>query len=292
MPESNDNPSDIRKGGQFYSQVARQERWEHLVLTEVEQPTGLKIQRHEHELDYVSVVLDGYYAETNIEGSIELPPFTAIFNPSGVEHTAVVGQKGTRFFTVELNSGLLKQIDIELPGHPMVDLKRGALLWPALRMFWAFKSQTADPLILESHLMEMFGAFSSLQFTERTAPSWFSRVKDQLHSQFRENIRICDLAAEAGVHPVHLARVFRRQEGLTPGDYVQKLRIHAACKLLNDQETSLAGVATECGFADQSHFTRVFKKIMSSTPSQFRKIIFGNSASCSEKSFTVVVDTN
>ena len=121
--------------------------------------------------------------------------------------------------------------------------------------------------------MEILGSFTGLQFAGRTAPSWFSRVKDQLHSQFHENIRIGDLAAEAGVHPVHLARVFRRQEGLTPGDYVQKLRIRAACELLIHHETPLAGVATECGFADQSHFSRTFKKIMRATPSQFRSLL-------------------
>ena len=113
MPESSNNSGSLRRGGQFYSQVAKQESWEHLLLTEVRQPTGLKIPRHEHELDYVSVVLDGYYAESNAQGSIELPPFTAIFNPLGVVHTAEVGQKGTKFFTVELHTDLLKQIDVQ-----------------------------------------------------------------------------------------------------------------------------------------------------------------------------------
>jgi AraC-like DNA-binding protein len=80
-----------------------------------------------------------------------------------------------------------------------------------------------------------------------------------LHSQFRESLRVFDRAAEAGAHPVHLAREFRAQEKQTPGDYVQRLRVRAACDLLGDRDTSLAGVAADCGFSDQSHFTRTFK---------------------------------
>jgi transcriptional regulator GlxA family with amidase domain len=60
--------------------------------------------------------------------------------------------------------------------------------------------------------------------------------------------------------------VFRAQERQTPADYVQRLRVRAACDLLRDQDTSLAGVAVDCGFSDQSRFTRTFKKIAGATP--------------------------
>jgi AraC family transcriptional regulator len=96
----------------------------------------------------------------------------------------------------------------------------------------------------------MLGAVAGFRPRETTAPSWFYRVKDRLHSQFRESMRVCDLAAEAGVHPVHLARVFRVHESQTPGDYVQRLRVRAACDLLRDPDTSLAGVAADCNFIE------------------------------------------
>lgn len=277
MPESTED-SRQRKAGQFYSHIARQERCELLLLTEVQQAQALKVPVHEHELGYVTVVLDGYYAEDNAEGFVELPAFTTIFNPSGVVHSALIGRRGTQFFTIEFQSDLQKIIDVHLPDYPVVDPVRGAMLWPGLRMFSAFKTQTVDPLILESHLMELLGAVSDFRPVGRSAPLWFSRLKDQLHSEFRENIRIGDLAAEAGVHPIHLARVFRRHEKQTPGEYVQKLRIRAACQLLSDPEASLACVAAECGFADQSHFTRTFRKITGTTPGNFRDTLLLHSA--------------
>jgi AraC family transcriptional regulator len=90
---------------------------------------------------------------------------------------------------------------------------------------------------------------------------------------FREPLRMRDLARDAGVHPVHLARVFRKMEKRTPGEYQQRLQVRAACELLRDPEWPLAVIAAECGFADQSHFTRVFRRMTGTTPAQFRRAV-------------------
>jgi AraC family transcriptional regulator len=82
-----------------------------------------------------------------------------------------------------------------------------------------------------------------------------------------------DLAREAGVHPVHLARVFRKMERRTPGEYQQRLQVRSACDLLRDPEWPLAMIAAECGFADQSHFTRIFRRMTGTTPARFRQAV-------------------
>ena len=94
-----------------------------------------------------------------------------------------------------------------------------------------------------------------------------------MRAEFREHLRMGDLARDAGVHPVHLARVFRKLEKRTPGEYQQRLQLRAACELLRDPEWPLAAIAAECGFADQSHFTRVFRRMAATTPGQFRRAI-------------------
>ncbi|HVR24536.1 MAG TPA: AraC family transcriptional regulator [Candidatus Polarisedimenticolia bacterium] len=94
-----------------------------------------------------------------------------------------------------------------------------------------------------------------------------------MHQEFSDKIRMCDLADQAGVHPVHLARAFRRTERLTPGEYLQRLRVRAACRKLHDAEYPLAAIAMECGFADQSHLTRIFRKFTKTTPEQFRRTL-------------------
>ena len=82
-----------------------------------------------------------------------------------------------------------------------------------------------------------------------------------------------DLSREAGVHPVHVSRVFRRFSGMGVGEFVHRLRIREACERMMNPDTSLAGLSCELGFADQGHFTRTFRSIAGTTPGAFRAIL-------------------
>jgi AraC family transcriptional regulator len=277
MPENND-PGKLLRGGEFYSRIESRLRTNDVLLSELCQPCAREVPRHEHQLAYVTLVLKGNYLEGDHARLDELRPFTAVFNPSGTTHRTLIGPQGAAFFTIELRDRHLQQLGLRLPRQTLFDRGAGAMLWPGLRLYSAFKRQTADPLVLESDVMEILGAISELSSSaraplSRTVPPWFGRVKERLHQEFRDTIRMRDLADDAGVHPVHLARVFRMIERQTPGDYLQRLRVQAACHLLRNRDHPLATIAAECGFADQSHFTRVFKKKAGTTPAQFRNVV-------------------
>ena len=72
--------------------------------------------------------------------------------------------------------------------------------------------------------------------TEKQPPKWLLRVVEKLNEEFTENFSTAELATKANVHPVHLAAVFRRFHHETMGEYVQKLRIAHASKLLLDRK--------------------------------------------------------
>jgi len=275
MAEDNSRGKLLR-GGEFYSRVESRLNTDEALLSELRQLGSRSVPRHEHELAYITVILSDY-----LEGDhgklAELRPFTAVFNPSGVRHATVIGPAGAKLFTIELRHRHLQELGARLPEQTTFDRGAGALLWPGLRLYSAFKMQAADPLLLESQMLEMLaalvssdGAAADGETTQNSAPPWFGRVKERLHEEFRENLRMRDLADDAGVHPVHLARVFRRIEKQTPGDYLQRLRVRAACCRLNNREYPLALIAAECGFADQSHLTRVFRKLAGTSPARFR----------------------
>ena len=245
-----------------------------MVLSELCQPVARSVPRHEHELAYVTVVLHGDYLEGDHGKLDELRPLSAVFNPVGVVHSTVIGPAGAALFTIEFRTPNLRELDLHLPEETTFDRGAGTLLWPGLRLFSAFKNQNTDPLELEGHVFEVLGAIAGLNRSlDKTPPRWLTRVKDRLHAEFSNQLRMRDLAREAGVHPVHLARTFRRFEKQTPGEYQQQLQLRAACELLRNPEWPLATIAAECGFADQSHFTRVFRRMAATTPLRFRQAV-------------------
>lgn len=99
------------------------------------------------------------------------------------------------------------------------------------------------------------------------------RVKRRLAECFREKLPLDDLARKAGCSKYHLCRRFRREEGMTIGTYVHRLRVEEALTRLAraEEEEDLTALARDLGFSSHSHFTAVFRKLTGSTPSQVRR---------------------
>jgi AraC family transcriptional regulator len=104
-------------------------------------------------------------------------------------------------------------------------------------------------------------------------PRWLQHVRDLLHEAFRQRLTLDGIAGSVGVHPAHLARVFRQLQGCTVGEYVRSLRIEYACHCLRTSDTALATLALAAGFSDQSHFSRVFKRQTGMSPAVFRECV-------------------
>lgn len=102
--------------------------------------------------------------------------------------------------------------------------------------------------------------------------------KDQLRSielindRLDESISLAELAGEFKLSPYHFSRVFKRATGFPPHEYQLQQRISRARELLTQQfEKTIAEIANELGFSDESHFRRHFKRIVGTTPGRFRK---------------------
>jgi AraC family transcriptional regulator len=79
------------------------------------------------------------------------------------------------------------------------------------------------------------------------------------------------LAKVAGLSLAHFARSFKATMGLTPHHFVIARRLDRAVELLSVSSESLADIATLCGFSDQSHFCRVFKRALGLSPGTWRR---------------------
>lgn len=92
-----------------------------------------------------------------------------------------------------------------------------------------------------------------------------------INDNLGRNISLAEIAANADMSPFHFARLFKHSMGLAPHQYVLEQRIARAKTLLSETALSLAEIAYRLGFASQSHFTAVFRRLTSTTPEAYRK---------------------
>jgi AraC family transcriptional regulator len=109
------------------------------------------------------------------------------------------------------------------------------------------------------------------QTQSRTEPDWLRTVHEILHDRYREPLTLNELAGAVGVHPVHLARAFRKRYDCCIGDLIRRLRTEAACHELLHSDASLAEIAARTGFTDQSHLCRILKRHTGVSPGRYRK---------------------
>jgi AraC family transcriptional regulator len=264
-------------GGSFYGAIRRKSEQQGAIFTDLQHSVPRRLPKHAHELPFFALLLQGYYGERYGREQKQFSHFTVMFRPAGIPHQDEIGPNGLRFFEIELRPIWQKRM-AECSGRlnlPCEDMRGGQMLWMSMRLFReSLGCSHPDPLSVESLLAELVGHAARLP-REKTqqAPLWMARVLDKLHVEHCEKLMLEDLSAEARVHPVHLSRVFRRLMGEGVGEYVHRLRIRTACVRLLAPEVSLAEVSLLTGFADQSHFCRVFRRITGTTPQAFRNVL-------------------
>jgi AraC-like DNA-binding protein len=103
-------------------------------------------------------------------------------------------------------------------------------------------------------------------------PKWrLMQVLRYIETNIGEPIKLANLAATAGLSRMYFAKQFRTTTGIRPHDFVLRKRIERAQQLLAATSDPLVDIALSVGFQTQAHFTTVFKKVVGSTPYQWRR---------------------
>lgn len=92
-----------------------------------------------------------------------------------------------------------------------------------------------------------------------------------MHERFAESLKIPELAKLAHLSVSAFERKFKKQLHMTPQQYIRHLRVHEACYKLSHGHQTLAEISADCGYSDQSHFSREFSRIINETPLHYRK---------------------
>jgi two-component system response regulator YesN len=105
----------------------------------------------------------------------------------------------------------------------------------------------------------------------RMTRAHMTRMKDFLRRNFATKVSARDVAAAAGLSVSRALHLFRKEGGMSLSTYITRQRIDYARYLLKNTDRSMADIASECGFFDQSHFTKSFRAVEGSPPLRYRK---------------------
>lgn len=106
---------------------------------------------------------------------------------------------------------------------------------------------------------------------EGLSPSQFRRVLAYINERISRTVTLSDLAREAGLSAAYFSQRFKSSTGTSPHQYLLRLRICRAKKLLEESESPVIDIAAECGFQTQQHFARIFRRLTMRTPTEHRR---------------------
>ncbi|WP_314947305.1 AraC family transcriptional regulator [Bradyrhizobium cosmicum] len=132
-------------------------------------------------------------------------------------------------------------------------------------------------LALTAHVAQTYGGLKPAAEQNRggLAPWQVKRACDRLDSDLSGKIALQQLATELGLSVSHFSRAFRISTGLPPHQWLLRQRVKAAKQLMTVRDLPLSEIASSAGFANQSHFTRVFSQIVGVSPGAWRREAYG-----------------
>lgn len=209
------------------------------------------------------------------------PPVIMFMEP-GELHVNKSMPGAATFWVLDITPAVVERAARELgvvsrPPHLKVAQFSDPALFHSIVEFHAGLERPSTTLEQQSR----FAAFLRLlleQCTERGVPAlgnWSDRpavrrARELIHERCAANITLDELSAAAGLSRFHLLRVFKNEVGLPPHAYQLQVRVARARTLLAGGMPA-AAVAADLGFADQSHFTRHFRRVVGVTPGVYAK---------------------
>ena len=132
-------------------------------------------------------------------------------------------------------------------------------------------SEPHDKIYQTALLTQIISSLYELTILKNPYSEPVKNCIDFLELNFKRQISLKDLGEFSGYSDIHLLRLFKKDTGRSPHDFITEFRINHAKKLLTSTEGSIETIAYECGFKSVSHFKTLFKEFTGLTPGSFRK---------------------
>ncbi|MEO1147847.1 MAG: AraC family transcriptional regulator [Cyanobacteria bacterium J06638_22] len=173
-------------------------------------------------------------------------------------------------------------LDVFNPLHQQTIFRDETIRGAALRMWAESRRNDLTSSLMIDGLFQMLLAqllrranAGAPTRAERLSPAILARLDDYIEAHCDRGLTVAELAQVAGRPQFYFSRSFKATTGQSPYQYVLERRLARACELLAISALPLAEVASACGFYDQAHLTRGFKKQLGTTPGAYRQEMQG-----------------
>jgi len=242
-----------------------------LSVEEVVMPAGLVVPEHGHEGAQLYFLLEGEYAETAGGARHELRPGGAWFRPPRQAHrNEVLGDDAALVLIVTVDASRCAELSAGSPARALPSAVLDELRGELRRELRSCDDSAA--MALEGWALLLLSRTARLLGGDERAgrPEWLRDARSHLDASFRGPVSLAGAAALVGVHPATLAAAFRREFGTSVGEYVRELRLASARHQLSGSRRPVGEIALDCGFYDQAHLGRCFRRRFGTSPSAFR----------------------
>lgn len=244
-----------------------------LLIGITEYPNPVKTGRwHAHKNPQISFVLEGGNIENRKRKQIERVCGSINFYHAFEPHQNIYQVFPSKHFSIEIDWKFLAKYELqenqvnaaveENPFSKFIFLK----ILKEVLLNDSFTRGSVEMLFLE------LANNASLPKKRGVSQNWVPVLREILNENWNRQPSLQELSDEIGIHPVTISGNFRKYFSSTYGEYMRKIKIDRSLKMIRESSQSLTQVGYACGFADQSHFTRIFKNQTGFLPKQYQKL--------------------
>jgi AraC family transcriptional regulator len=241
----------------------------HLAVAVCRYQPGERHKPHADVHSRISLLLRGGYREEGRLVTITMSPGDVLLKSRRAVHEDAFSDEGATLVALEF-----------LDGDPF-EASSGGAMWRRRADGFALRHATAilhaaiagDSNTAAAAGADLIAACQDDDARRRKPPAWINDLKRDLDDESLANVNVAARARAAGAHPAHASRLFRQCYGQSISEYAQGQSVRRALGRLAGAETTLSEVALSAGFYDQSHMSRVFRRVLGRTPGVQRALI-------------------
>jgi AraC family transcriptional regulator len=258
---------------------------------EIQQQPAHDTGEHRHQMHILTMVTSGTPIDQAIDGQTQrnlVGHNNAFILPAGAVHRCD-WQQNIEFMFVGLDPHVFVQIGQELVSADRIELiphfatiedplLQGILLTLKQEMMTSglntplFVDQLKTTLVM--HLLRSYGVrkVKIATYSDGLPRHKLNQVLDYITAHLDQNLELEDLAQQVGMSQFYFSRLFKQSLGIPPHQYVIQQRVEKAKQFIQKGRLSLVEISLECGFANQGHLNRHFKRLVGVTPREMARM--------------------